>query len=65
MDRKLTPVECEELLRQAKPLLETIYDSIANIWQALNAFVAQMLEDPKIRAALRENPDLKCLFNGA
>jgi len=65
VDRKLTPVEYEELLRQAKPLLETIYDSIANIWQALNAFVAQMLEDPKIRAALRENPDLKCLFNGA
>ncbi len=65
MERKLTPAECEELLRWMKPLLETIYDSIASIEQALNAFVAQMLEDPKIRAALRENPDLKCLFNGA
>lgn len=64
MDRELTRVEYEELLRQMKPLLETIYDSFASIGQALNAFLAQMLEDPKIRAALREHPDLKGLFNG-
>jgi hypothetical protein len=65
MERKLTRAECEEFLRQTKPLLDTIYDSMANLWEALNAWVDQILKDPKVRAALREHPDLKHLFNDA
>lgn len=65
MENKLARAEREEFLSQVKPLLEVIYDSMANLWEALNAWVDQFLKDPKVRAALREHPDLKHLFNDA
>jgi hypothetical protein len=62
MERKLTRAECEEFLRSVKPLLEAIYDSVANpLW----AFLDQIMKDPNMRSALREHPDLKRLFDDA
>jgi len=61
--RKLTPAEHEEFLRQVKPLLEAVYDSMTNLWQALNAWADQLLKDPNVQAALRDHPDFKNLFD--